>query len=143
MFDDIFLEFSDNGRFLAIGNVRGDVDVYICSSLQRCYRVAQVHQFFVSAVEFMPSTQTSLELVGNHSEAALISVSGDKQIVMHKIPKRGMVLDIDLVQSRLLTIYILLLFPETLSFFGSFLFFVFFTFCIYLMVNYLDYDLVE
>src|SRR5699024_8156506 len=105
--------------------------------------VAQVHQFFVSAVEFMPSTQTSLELVGNHSEAALISVSGDKQIVMHKIPKRGMVLDIDLVQSRLLTIYILLLFPETLSFFGSFLFFVFFTFCIYLMVNYLDYDLVE
>ena len=98
MFDDIFLEFSDNGRFLATGTMDGDVDVYICSSLQRCYRVAQVHQFFVWAVEFMPSTQASLELVGGQAEAALISVSGDRQIMMHKIPKRGMFLDIDYLQ---------------------------------------------
>lgn len=63
--------------------------MFVSFSLQRIYRVAQVHKFFVSGVEFLPATQTSLELVGDEAEIALISVSGDKQIVMHKIPKRG------------------------------------------------------
>ncbi|KAI2810125.1 hypothetical protein RDWZM_002809 [Blomia tropicalis] len=109
------LGISDNGQFLSIGSNDGDVDVYISFSLQRCYHVSNVHKFFVSSVEFLPSTQATLELIGDEAEVALVSVSGDNQIVMHKIPRRA-----------------------TLSFCGSFAFFVIFMLFIYIGMNYMD-----
>lgn len=140
----IFCLSSDNGRFLATGTNDGDIDVFVSFSLQRIYRVPQVHKFFVSGVEFLPATQTSLELVGDEAEIALISVSGDKQIVMHKIPKRGKCSSNESHLPRRLQLLVIRLilgyfFPlATLGFLGSFLFFVFFMFCIYLAMNVLD-----
>ncbi|XP_075592031.1 guanine nucleotide-exchange factor SEC12 isoform X2 [Dermatophagoides farinae] len=106
------MAISDDGRFLAVGKQTGDIDVFIAFSLQRCYQFSQAHNIFVTGIEFLSTTQASLELVGGDVDAALVSVSVDNRIVLHKIPKRG--------------------------FFGSFLFFVLFILFIYVTMNYFD-----
>ncbi|KAI7685798.1 hypothetical protein SSS_04726 [Sarcoptes scabiei] len=106
------MAISDNGRFLAVGKQTGDVDVYLTSSLQRCYQLQQAHNIFVTAIEFLPSLPSTTELVGGQIDAALISVSVDNRIVLHKIPHK-----------------------DTLGFFGSFTFFILFIVSVYLFMS--------
>lgn len=84
-----FIQFSNDGRFLAIGKQTGDVDVYIAFSLQRCYHFVQAHNIFVTGIEFLSTSPATLELVGGNTEISLVSISVDNRIVLHKIPRRG------------------------------------------------------
>lgn len=83
------LAISDDGRFIAVGNMEGYVDVYIAFSLQRIYRASEAHKFFITGLTFLPSTPESRQLVGTSVDTALVSISVDNTIILHKIPKQG------------------------------------------------------
>lgn len=132
------MAINDDGRFLAVGKQTGDIDVFIAFSLQRCYHFSQAHNIFITGIEFLQTTQASLELVGGDVDAALVSVSVDNRIVLHKIPKRG---KFDLKKLIIIVIncnQIFFFITATLGFFGSFLFFVMFILFIYVVMNYFD-----
>lgn len=126
---------SDNGRFLAVGKQTGDVDVYLTSSLQRCYQLQQAHNIFVTAIEFLPSLPSTTELVGGQIDAALISVSVDNRIVLHKIPHKGNSLSKFHFESISINLKFSRSNPDTLGFFGSFTFFILFIVSVYLFMS--------
>ncbi|XP_054165885.1 prolactin regulatory element-binding protein-like [Oppia nitens] len=107
------ISVSDDGRFIGVGTLTGSVDVYIAFSLQRVYHLSAAHNIFVTAVEFLKSTEATQQLTGGN-EASLVSVSVDNHIVVHHIPKRA-----------------------TLGFLGSTAFFIIFMLIIYILMSYL------
>lgn len=82
------LAVSDDGKFVAVGTMfSGSVDILIAFSLQRVLRVPGVHSMFVTGLEFLP-TKLDGPAVTSNSEAAVVSISVDNKICIHRIPFR-------------------------------------------------------
>uniref|UniRef100_T1JHF1 Prolactin regulatory element-binding protein n=1 Tax=Strigamia maritima TaxID=126957 RepID=T1JHF1_STRMM len=84
------MAISDDGRFLALGTMSGNVDVYITFSLQKLIHAPGVHNIFVTGLEFVPCSQDGGPLVTGDRDASLISISVDNQIRILHVPKQCM-----------------------------------------------------
>jgi len=81
------LAVSPCGKFVAVGSMfGGSVDVYTAFNLRRIKHVEAAHSNFVTGLEFVPCHTEAGQAVTGQSEAAVISISVDNQIRVHRIP---------------------------------------------------------
>ncbi|XP_014663700.1 PREDICTED: prolactin regulatory element-binding protein-like isoform X2 [Priapulus caudatus] len=85
------LAVSDEGKFVAVGTIPGDVIIYIAFSLQRVYRAQATHGIFVTGLDFLPSRKESQAAHARAHDASLLSVSADNQVQIHHVPCRTMI----------------------------------------------------
>lgn len=79
---------SDDGRFVAVGTMSGSVDIFISFSLQHLLHSEAAHSFFITGLEFVPTSDEMAQVTGDY-DASVISVSVDNQIKIHHIPKQA------------------------------------------------------
>lgn len=83
------LAVSPCGKFVAVASMSdGFVDIYTAFNLQRIKHVENAHSTFITGLEFVPChTETGLAITGQ-SEAAVISISVDNLIRVHRVLQR-------------------------------------------------------
>ena len=79
---------SDDATFLAIGTKSGVVEIYTTYNLARIYRKVHAHGIFVTSLVFLPTMWPETANLLNGAEVGLVSVSVDKQIVLHTVTPR-------------------------------------------------------
>lgn len=83
------LSVSPDGNFVAVGSMSGGmVDVYTAFNLQLVHHVENAHSNFITGLEFVPCHTTTGRDVTGDSELAVISISVDNQIRIHRVARR-------------------------------------------------------
>ncbi|KAG1696152.1 Prolactin regulatory element-binding protein [Nymphon striatum] len=81
------LAINDDGRFLAVGTLSGSVHIYIAYNLKRLKAIEDVHNIFVTGLEFLSSSEHTKMITGG-KEASVVSVSVDNHICVNHIDER-------------------------------------------------------
>nr|SVE85556.1 EOG090X07XQ [Daphnia pulicaria] len=83
------LATSPCGKFVAIGSMfGGSIDIYTAFNLQLVKRVENAHSNFITGLAFVPCHTEVGQNITGLSEGAVISISVDNQIRVHRIPHR-------------------------------------------------------
>jgi len=83
------LAVRDDGRFVAIGTMfSGSISIYVAFSLQRVLHIPNAHSMFVTGLAFLPVTNQEGPPISSDTEAAVLSISVDNKVCVHKLQYR-------------------------------------------------------